>query len=145
MTVDLDGVPDWSWIHAPAGSIGADDRTEIVAQVSQLADQLAKRDIDGAVASQAVLLDEQGVAADMAPMAMRQQYAEFLRERMAHPDWFVRPFEAKDVELRALAGGRLQMAQRAGGRPLIETRSAVGLYTAEPILTKFNGRWIIVR
>lgn len=143
--LNLTGLPTWSWASAPAGPIGPADRIEIANRVVQLVERLTARDADGAVALQAVLLDEQGIAANLPSGDMRRRYAEFLRQRMAPESWAVRPIRAADIDLRALGGGRLQRARRAGGGPAIETKSAEGAYTAEPMLAKVNGRWEIVR
>jgi hypothetical protein len=136
----------WSWTRAAqVVQLSEEDSRAIAGLLSQLHAALTARAIAEVVRLQYTQVGEQAVAAGDDPQKMLGRYGEFLQERMAEPDWTVRPLVWESLKITPMAGGRVHRITDARGLPPIVSTAGGGVFAIEPQVSKVDGRWVIVR
>ena len=136
----------WSWTRAAqVVRLTEEDSRAIGSLLSQLHAALTARAIAEVVRLQYTQVGEQAVAVGDDPQKMLRRYGEFLQERMAEPDWTVRPLVWESLKITPMAGGRIHRITDARGLPPIVSTAGGGIFAIEPQVSKVDGRWTIVR
>ncbi|MDD5296863.1 MAG: hypothetical protein PHU46_08125 [Rhodocyclaceae bacterium] len=142
----LEAVAPWAWTRAtPIPQLGQGDTQAIGSLLAALHGALASRAIPDVVKLQAVQVGEQAVAVGEDPRSFLQRYAEFLQERMASPDWTVRPVVWERLRASSMAGGRLHHVTDAAGKPPLVALSRGSTFAIDPYVARIGGVWTICR
>lgn len=136
----------WAWLRAaPLASLDAEDRRQVAGLLAAVHAALQRRDVDEVLRLQQLSLHEQALAAGTPPAQMLGSYAAFLRERMAAPDWTVRPVDWNTLRASALGDGRIHRITDARGAPPIVATAGGSTFAIDPCVSRIDGRWAIVR
>lgn len=134
----------WTWSTAVTGALTPDDRQRITRLLLTLRQSLAIRQSAALLDLQSVQLEELAIAVGDDPGRYREQYSAFLADFFGDPAFQVDPFDAAELRLEVMAGGRIVHATQ-GDRPAIRAGTGERTMGIDPYLSRIAGRWTVVR
>lgn len=130
------------WMSAPTAEI---DPLALGRLVEDFASALRERDIERAVAMQALKFQELAQALGLDTGRVEQGFRTYLQHMMSAPDWHVPVVELRRLEHTLEGGARLVRVSGQGGRPPLTVTAHGQQVPFEFTVCQLGGHWQFIR